>query len=471
MVDDRLPTRVRVGYALGSLATGAFGTVPGLLLLPYLTDTLGVAAGLGGILVLLPKAWDLVANPLAGRLSDRTVTRLGARRPYLLGGGIAVAVLFAALFAGPARGAAGAAYVTVVFLLTATAYASYQVPYVAMPAELTESATERTRLAGARIVVLALAILVSGALAPAVVDAVGGLAGYRVMGVGVGALIAVGALAAFALTAGAPTGRIATAAGTLRAQLRVAAAHPPFVRLLACFVIQAVAIGTMLAGVRYFADHVLDRPGANSILFACFVGPALVVMPLWTRLGRHLGKRAGYLTASVLFAAGGLLLAAAGALGAGWAYGCTALVGIGYAGQQTFALSMLPDTIAAASARTGRRQAGVFTGLWTAGETLGLALGPGVFGLLLSATGYVSSTGGGVPQPASARTGILVGFTVLPAVVMLLGLLALRRYPPGGGAELGARPPGTGRVPRGAEPGGGGADRGSASTDDQEEQR
>jgi Na+/melibiose symporter-like transporter len=318
VVDDRLPTRVRVGYALGSLATGAFGTVPGLLLLPYLTDTLGVAAGLGGILVLLPKAWDIVANPLAGRLSDRTVTRLGARRPYLLGGGLAVAVLFAALFAGPARGAAGAGYVTVIFLLTATAYAAYQVPYVAMPAELTESATERTRLAGARIVVLALAILVSGALAPAVVDAVGGPAGYRAMGVGVGALIAVGVLAAFALTAGAPTGRIATAAGTLRAQLRVAAAHPPFVRLLACFVIQAVAIGTMLAGVRYFADHVLERPGANSILFACFVGPALVVMPLWTRLGRHLGKRAGYLTASVLFAAGGLLLGAAGALGAGW---------------------------------------------------------------------------------------------------------------------------------------------------------
>jgi Na+/melibiose symporter-like transporter len=66
-----LPRRVLAGYALGSLVTGAFGTVPGLLLLPYLTDTLGVAAGVAGLLVLLPKAWDVVVNPMAGRLSDR----------------------------------------------------------------------------------------------------------------------------------------------------------------------------------------------------------------------------------------------------------------------------------------------------------------------------------------------------------------------------------------------------------------
>src|SRR5512139_2789543 len=89
-----LPGRVRAGYALGSLVTGAFGTVPGLLLLPYLTDSLGVAAGVGGLLVLLPKAWDVLVNPVAGRISDRTVSRLGPRRPYLLAGGRAVAVLF-----------------------------------------------------------------------------------------------------------------------------------------------------------------------------------------------------------------------------------------------------------------------------------------------------------------------------------------------------------------------------------------
>src|SRR3954470_13737853 len=92
---ESLPGRVRAGYSLGSLVTGAFGTVPGLLLLPYLTDTLGVSAGIAGLLVLAPKAWDVVANPLVGRISDRTQTRWGARRPYLLFAGITLAVLFA----------------------------------------------------------------------------------------------------------------------------------------------------------------------------------------------------------------------------------------------------------------------------------------------------------------------------------------------------------------------------------------
>src|SRR4051794_13435448 len=147
MEQATLPRRVRVGYSLGSLATGAFGTVPGLLLLPYLTDSLGVAAGLAGVLVLLPKAWDVLINPVVGRISDRTVTRLGPRRPYLLGGGLALAMLFAAMFAGP-FGTTSAApwYVTVAFLASATAFAVFQVPYIAMPAEMTDDYAERTRL-------------------------------------------------------------------------------------------------------------------------------------------------------------------------------------------------------------------------------------------------------------------------------------------------------------------------------------
>nr|WP_255358632.1 MFS transporter [Micromonospora sp. M42] len=147
MTASGLPRRVHLGYALGSLVTGAFGTVPGLLLLPYLTDTLGVAAGLAALLVLLPKAWDVLVNPVAGRISDRTRSRWGARRPYLLVGGLALAVLFASIFAAPfANGPAAAAYVALAFLATATAFAFFQVPYVAMPVELTADPAERTRL-------------------------------------------------------------------------------------------------------------------------------------------------------------------------------------------------------------------------------------------------------------------------------------------------------------------------------------
>ncbi|WBB66320.1 MFS transporter [Micromonospora sp. WMMD812] len=431
-VPGGLPRRVHAGYALGSLATGAFGTVPGLLLLPYLTDTLGVAAGVAALLVLLPKAWDVLVNPVAGRISDRTRSRWGARRPYLLLAGLALALLFAAIFAAPfgVDGAAGA-YVAVAFLATATAFAFFQVPYVAMPAELTDDYAERTRLMTWRIAVLALAILVSGAVAPVVVTAGGeGLPGHRWMGLFVAALIALGAVGAFLGTRSAPTGRVRQSEPTLRAQLAAAGRNRPFRALLLCFVVQSAGVATVLAGVNYFADQILRDPETGAtLLFACFVGPALLVMPLWTRVGARVGKLAALVAAALLFALGALALAAAPVLPAVAVYAVVAVIGVGYAGQQVFALAMLPDCITFDEARTGRRQAGVLTGLWTAGETLGLALGPGIFGLVLQLTGYVSSdTGTAAAQSDTARLGILLGFTVLPALLVAAALVFLRPY-------------------------------------------
>jgi GPH family glycoside/pentoside/hexuronide:cation symporter len=93
-----LTPTARRGYGLGSVATGSFGTVPGLLLLPYLTDRLGIAAGLAGLIVFLPKAWDVVLNPIAGRISDRSTHPGGRRRPFLIWSGTALAVAFVLLF-------------------------------------------------------------------------------------------------------------------------------------------------------------------------------------------------------------------------------------------------------------------------------------------------------------------------------------------------------------------------------------
>ncbi|MEV4541901.1 MFS transporter [Micromonospora echinaurantiaca] len=431
-VPGGLPRRVHAGYALGSLATGAFGTVPGLLLLPYLTDTLGVAAGVAALLVLGPKAWDVLVNPVAGRISDRTRSRWGARRPYLLVAGVAMALLFAAIFAGPVdAGPAAGAYVAIAFLATATAFAFFQVPYVAMPAELTGDYAERTRLMTWRIALLAVAILVSGAVAPLIVSATGGgVAGHRWMGLFVAALIVLGAVGAFLGTRGAPTGTVAESEPTLRAQLAVAARNRPFRALLLCFVVQSAGVATILAGVNYFAGQILRDPdGGPTLLFVCFVGPALLVMPLWTRVGARVGKLAALVAASLILAVGALALVAAPVLPAVAVYLVVALIGCGYAGQQVFALAMLPDCIAWDEARTGRRQAGVFTGLWTAGETFGLALGPGIYGLVLQVSGYVSSdTGTAAAQSDTARLGVLLGFTVLPALLVAVALLTLRPY-------------------------------------------
>ncbi|MEV0679052.1 MFS transporter [Actinosynnema sp. NPDC050436] len=412
--------RVRAGYATGSVVTGAFGTVPGLLLLPYLTDSLAVPAGVAGLLVLAPKAWDVLFNPIAGRISDRA----GARRPFLLRGGIAVALLFALLFAGPFTGAAGAVYVTVVFLLCATAYAFFQVPYVAMAAEITEDYDERTRLMAWRMAFLALAILVSGAGAPAVRDLAGG---YRAVGVAVGALILAGAVATVVGTRSVPASRRVPSTASARELVAVVRGSRPFRLLLVVFVVQAVGLGTMLAGVDYFARLVLGDQGLQSLLFAGFVGPALVVMPLWQRVGRRRGKRFGLVAASLLFAAAVAGLGLARSLPVTGVLALMAAVGVGYAGMQVFPLAMLPDVISAQERRDGTARAGLLSGVWTAGETLGLALGPGVYGLVLALGGYAASAGGAVAQSPGAVLAALLGFTAVPAA---LAVVALPLLPP-----------------------------------------
>jgi glycoside/pentoside/hexuronide:cation symporter, GPH family len=420
-----LSPRVRRGYALGSVATGTFGTVPGLLLLPYLTDTLGVAAAAAGLIVFVPKAWDVVVNPVAGRLSDRSTSPRGRRRPFLLRAGVALAIAFALIFAGPSSPPALAAtWVVVAFVLCTTAYAFFQVPYNAMPAEMTTEAAERTGLMTWRVAVIAVAILLSGGTAPLVVSALG----YRAMGVYVGILLLVGTVGAYLATRTAPEHAAGAPSGPLRHQLRIALGLPDFRRLLVAFVAQALGVGTLLAGVSYVARHLLTDPAASTVLFVAFVGPALLVSPLWERWAARRGKRSGYLVSTAVLVVGAAALWTTTGAPAWLVYVAAGIAGVGYAGTQVCPLAMLPDVAAQATRTTGANRTGVLTGIWTAGETLGLALGPGLYGLVLALGGYVASTGAPVPQPPSALTAIAVGFTVVPAVLIAVSLLPISRY-------------------------------------------
>lgn len=427
-----LPKRILNGYGLGSIATGTFGTVPGLLLLPYLTDVLGIAAGVAAFIVFLPKAWDVVMNPLAGRISDRSTNTAGRRRPFLLKGGLALAVFFALMFAGPTspKGVAGA-WVVALFVLCATAYAFFQVPYIAMPAEMTQDYQERTRLMTPRVIIIAVAILISGATAPLVVNAFGEKAasGYRAMGLYVALLLAVGVVGAWWATKGAPERQAVSAEGGIKEQLAAVAGHRDFRALLISFVVQSLGVGLMLAGVAYVAEDLLHKKAAASLLFAAFVGPALLVTPLWAKYAHRRGKLSGFRVATVVMIVGMVVLFAGLPNVHALVYVAAALVGIGYAGGQILSLAMFADAAGHDPSGRNENRVGVFSGVWTAGETLGLALGPAIFAIVLALGGYLSSTAGDtVIQPDSALWAIRIGFTLLPAALVLLSLLPLRAY-------------------------------------------
>ncbi len=433
-----LPRRTITSYALGSVATGGFGTLPGLVLAYYLTDTLGVAAGVAGLVVTVPKLWDVVIDPFIGARSDASAARHGSRRSFLLTGAVALPLLFAAVFATPRalEGPSAAVWVVVAFVAAATAFSIFQVPYIALPAEIAPDYASRTRLLAPRIAVLALAILAFGAGGPLIRDAAGGgRAGYAVMGLIGGVVIGLGMLATWA---GAPR-RAEVAAGTPVPHrrgdaLRLGAAAlrelPAFRRLLGAFLLQALATGSMLAGAQYVATYSLGNEDAVTFVFVALVAPALLVMPLGTRLARRFGKKRSFVGATLVFTVAALSLIPMRWAPGGWVYASVALAGVAYAGMQLYPLAMLPDVVSVDARERGEDRAGVLGGVWTAGETAGLALGPTLVLGLLAATGFVSKTAGEVvTQPGSALTGIALCFSLLPAALALLSLVPLSRYP------------------------------------------
>jgi glycoside/pentoside/hexuronide:cation symporter, GPH family len=427
----RLSRWTYAGYGVGSVGTGIFSAVPGLLLLTFLVRQLAVPAAVAGLVLLVPRLWDVVTDPFAGSLSDRTRTRIGPRRPWLLAGAILMPLAFMAIFRVPTLSGTGAAvYVLVMYLLGTTAFTVFQVPYVAMPAEMTDDYDERTTIMAWRIAFLTVGILIAGAAAPEVVSAGGGgRDGYALMSLVIGGALFLALIAAFVGTRRTRVVAPAPATVSFRHQLRAAGENRAFFWLFGAFVMQALGIGAMLSAVEFFASYTLGDSGQTTVLFAALVAPALITMPLWAWVGHRWGKRTGYIACVAIFATGGLSLVTASPDRLWLVYLQVFVMGTAYAGTQMFPFAMLPDAITADTARTGLRRAGAFTGVWTAGEKAGMAVGPALFAGVLALTGFVETEGGAiVAQPQAALTGIVLGFAVVPSLLMLLSLLFIRRY-------------------------------------------
>jgi len=433
-VPPALSPRIRASYALGSVGTGGFGTLPGLVLSYYLTDSLSVTAGLAAVAVTLPKVWDVVIDPFIGRFSDRYAARHGSRAGYMLAGALLLPVTFTAVFAAPVTGPAAALWVILAFVAATSAYSLFQVPYIALPADLAPDYHSRTHLLAPRIAVLAVAILLFGAGGPMIRDAAGGgRGGYLLMAV-VCALVMSAAMlltvggAGRAARARQPDTHSAQSSGALRSGWWALRTSGPLRALLGTFVLQALATGAMLAAAQYVATYTLGKESAVTYLFAALVAPALLVMVPARRLADRVGKKRAFVAATALFVlATASLLLLVGTPGP-WLYLSVALAGVAYAGMQLYPLAMLPDVIAADRRRHGDR-AGVISGVWTAGETAGLALGPTIALGVLALTGFISSTAAVQPvQPDSALIGVVLIFSALPAILAALSLLPLRRY-------------------------------------------
>ncbi len=430
-----LRRRTVAGYAIGSLGTGGFGALPGLVLLYYMTDSLGITALAGGLIVSLAKLWDVIIDPVIGALSDRMRQRTGTRRTLMLIGALSLPVFFTLTFAVPAglTPLVSALWVLVAFVLSTTAFSLFQVPYIALPVELSPDYNGRTRLLTWRVVVLTVAILLFGAGGP-LLRGLGDdvRTGYLVMAIIAGVVISAGlTTSSFTAPRGAPSiqaprGRLL---GGYRLAINVLRESRPLRALLGAFVLQALATGIMLAAAQYVATWILASEDAVTLLFLALIAPAVLVTPLWGRLAHRIGKERSFVIASVIFGVATVSIIGVVAAPGGWIYVPVGLAGAAYAGMQALPLAMLPDVIAHDGRQRGTERAGVVSGVWTAGETAGMALGATVLAFVLTATGYIESTAEIVPtQPDSAVVGIALAFSLVPALLMAASLVVFRGY-------------------------------------------
>jgi len=152
-VSNRLSRRTKLLYGAGDTGFSLTSTIVGTYLLIFLTDVVGIPAGLAGIPLLVGRSWDWINDPLVGHISDRTRTRWGRRRPFMLFGALPFGLAFAMLWYRPPweDTVALVAYYAMAYVLFEAAATFVYMPYFALTPELTSDYDERTSLTSYRM--------------------------------------------------------------------------------------------------------------------------------------------------------------------------------------------------------------------------------------------------------------------------------------------------------------------------------
>jgi GPH family glycoside/pentoside/hexuronide:cation symporter len=381
-----LPIASVLGYGAGNFAFSLLGLVVAVNLQFFYTDYVGLTAGLVSWSLLFARLFDAFVDPVMGWLSDRTSSRIGRRRPWMLGAAIPLGVAFWLLFAPPAWDDQTRlfVYLVAIYTLTFVLWTFGAIPYYSLGAELTDDYHERTQVIAVREG-WGLAGLLCATILPAyLIHLSGGRAGYAQMGAILG-----GATAFFLILAGVTSrerpefqGRPALNpyAGVLET-LRNAHFRP----LLAAFTLSAIAGAVPATLVIYVAVYIIGTPDwwAASIpdwlptwsyyLLLYFLS-AVLSLPVWNRIAARRGKKA---TWSVAIALATVTSAACFWLDDG-SVGLFSVIlvfgGASFGNYLALPPSMVADLIDHDEAVTGLRREGAYFALWSFATKAGNAI-------------------------------------------------------------------------------------------------
>ncbi|HZR36879.1 MAG TPA: glycoside-pentoside-hexuronide (GPH):cation symporter [Nevskia sp.] len=428
---DGLAAGAAFGFAVGDFGLNLYWQGLGLFLVYFHTDVLGLPASWAGLAYLAASVWDGLSDPLLGLAADRTRTRWGRYRPYLLLGSLPLALAFVLSFSAPRLPLPLlVGYALASQLLVRTLYNALAIPYASLSAAMTRDSAVRTTLSGLRMQCafaggIAVAWLMP-ALAQGLVPACG-RAAYAVAAAIVGAFATATFLWCFAAVREPAVEERAAPAPLLpevRAFLRAAGGSAPLLRLLAARFAMAFAHTMHIRNTMYFLKYVLGDAGLAPRVLPLFAALSLLSVPLWVWLIRRSGKRGAWQSACLLSLLGALALHLPAAQQPAVALALLGAFAVGTTGHGVCFWAMLPDTVEYSEWRFGRRDEAKVFGIASLIQKLAMGLSALAAGLLLDACGFAANQ----PQGAGAIAAIRASLGLIPALGMALSLLLMRGY-------------------------------------------
>lgn len=424
----KLTIKEKLGYGVCDLGGNLFFTVIAFLLLNYMTDTVGISAGLAGAIIMIGKIWDAVTDPVTGYVSDRTKSRWGRRRSFMLYGAFPLFVTMILMFTNPGLSSQTMLFIwgVVVYCLLCTAYTLVNIPYNALTPELTQDFHERTSLNGYRFGFAVIGTLLgAGAALPMISAFPDKNVGFTAMGAIFGFLMMVTALITVFSVKEPETPRAEPTTSFFQTYLKVFK-NKPYVLILLVYTFHITAL-TVASGITiYYFKYIHNDETQTTIAMMILLVTAMAFIPISVVLSKKMGKKLAYGMGMFMFAVALLFLFFFGhSMPVNFSFLMMFFAGIGMGFTYAMPWAMVPDAVEYDYLLSGERAEGAFYGIWTFGIKIGQAVALGITGAVLSLTGYIPD----VAQTDTAMLGIRMLLGPISAAIFFLSIITLYFYP------------------------------------------
>jgi len=439
---ERLSFWRKVGFGVGDIYGGGSGVIISFYYLYFLTDVIRINAALAGIVILLSKGYDAITDPFEGILTDRTRTKMGRRRPYLLAGIPLVFVSFFLLFypVDFNQELARFGFVIFTYLFFSTVVSIVMVSYNALAAELSLDYHERTSISSFRIFFSTFSSILCAVLPLEIVKLFPDLhQGYIAMAAIFGLLFALPFIVTFFSVRERQEFQRENQPFSWRATFLEPFGVRTFVIVLLMYILTFVAMDAVSSIVIYWMKYYLVRGNEANYVSGALLVAQVAALPFYVWLSRRAGKLAGYLVGALIWVAAMLFSFVLVPGGPNWvAYAFAVMVGLGTGGIVVMIYAMFPDIPDVDELKSGQRREGTYSALITFTRKLSSAVALFMISSSLALAGYrapLDQMVGGVskvveqPQTEAFLTALRLIFVLVPIILVGAGLLVGRRYP------------------------------------------